>query len=66
VYVDSSVIMGMTGGYQEGRGFGGIEYMPCRPDTDFFPDLQTARRASAACQSGSLPTVCAVRIVSLI
>ena len=44
VYVDSSVIMGMTGGYQEGRGFGGIEYMPCRPDTDFFPNLQTARR----------------------
>lgn len=39
VYVDSSVIMGMTGGYQEGRGFGGIQYMPCRPDTDFFPDL---------------------------
>ena len=42
MYVDSSVIMGMTGGYQDGRGFGGIQYMPCRPDTDFFPDLAKA------------------------
>ncbi len=64
VYVDSSVIMGMTGGYQEGRGFGGIEYMPCRPDTDFFPDLQTVRRASAARQSGSLHKVCAVWVIA--
>jgi len=64
VYVDSSVIMGMTGGYQEGRGFGGIEYMPCRPDTDFFPDLPTARRVWAARQSGFVHTVCAVRMES--
>lgn len=47
VYVDSSVIMGMTGVYQEGRGFGGITYMPCRPDTSFFPDLTTARAPSS-------------------
>ncbi|KAK9844064.1 hypothetical protein WJX81_003340 [Elliptochloris bilobata] len=44
VYVDSSVIMGMTGGYQEGRGFGGIQYMPCRPESDFFPDLRKVGR----------------------
>ena len=46
VYVDSSVIMGMTGGYEEGRGFGGIQYMPCRPDTDFFPDLAKVSHAA--------------------
>jgi hypothetical protein len=38
VYVDSSVIMGMTGGH-DGTGFQGIQYMVCRPDNDFFPDL---------------------------
>lgn len=38
VYVDSSVIMGMTGGH-DGTGFEGIQYMLCRPETDFFPDL---------------------------
>ena len=40
VYVDSSVIMGMTGDYNAGStGFDGIQYMPCSPDNDFFPDL---------------------------
>ena len=39
-YVDSSVIMGMTGDYKpDGSGFEGIEYMLCRPETEFFPDL---------------------------
>ena len=38
VYVDSSVIMGMTGNYN-GMGFDGIQYMTCRPENDFFPDL---------------------------
>ena len=42
VYVDSSVIMGMTGDHN-GVGFDGIHYMPCRPDTDFFPDLAAVR-----------------------
>jgi len=43
-YVDSSVIMGMTGGYkQDGTGFEGIEYMLCRPETEFFPDLAKVR-----------------------
>ena len=40
VYVDSSVIMGMTGEYDEGsKGFGKLQYMVCRPENDFFPDL---------------------------
>jgi len=40
VYVDSSVIMGMTGEYSaESTGFDGITYMPCRPENNFFPDL---------------------------
>lgn len=38
VYVDSSVILGMTGTHN-GTGFDGIEYMLCRPENDFFPDL---------------------------
>lgn len=38
VYVDSSVIMGMTGEYN-GQDFDGITYMVCRPENDFFPDL---------------------------
>ena len=39
VYVDSSVMIGMTGEYKEGSGFDGVEYMVCRPDNQFFPDL---------------------------
>ena len=40
VYVDSSVIMGMTGGYNDGKkAFDNIEYMPCRPENSFFPEL---------------------------
>lgn len=42
VYVDSSVIMGMTGDYN-GSGFDHIEYMICRPENDFFPDLSKVR-----------------------
>lgn len=38
MYVDSSVIMGMTGDHN-GTGFDGISYMRCNPDNDFFPDL---------------------------
>ena len=53
VYVDSSVIMGMTGEH-DGTGFAGIQYMVCRPDTDFFPDLSKARAAAGggACRGG--------------
>ena len=40
VYVDTSVMMGMTGPYKEdGTGFEGIQYMVCRPENEFFPDL---------------------------
>lgn len=40
VYVDSSVIMGMTGGYNESKkAFNNIQYMPCTADNGFFPDL---------------------------
>ena len=40
VYVDSSVIMGMTGDYNaSSKAFDGLEYMTCRPENDFFPDL---------------------------
>ncbi|KAK9828942.1 hypothetical protein WJX72_002939 [[Myrmecia] bisecta] len=40
VYVDSSVIMGMTGNYNASTtSFDNIEYMVCQPDNDFFPDL---------------------------
>lgn len=38
MYVDSSVIMGMTGEHN-GEDFDGITYMVCRPETQFFPDL---------------------------
>ena len=40
VYVDSSVIMGMTGEFNPSNsGFDGLEYMVCCPENDFFPDL---------------------------
>lgn len=39
-YVDSSVIMGQTGQYQEdSKKYGKIEYMKCIPENGFFPDL---------------------------
>ena len=39
-YVDSSIIIGQTGGYREDiEGFDGIQYMRCGPDNGFFPDL---------------------------
>ncbi|KAK9833832.1 hypothetical protein WJX74_007207 [Apatococcus lobatus] len=43
-YVDSSVMIGQTGGYSE-TGYDGIEYMVCRPENDFFPDLSQVRPA---------------------
>jgi LL-diaminopimelate aminotransferase len=40
VYVDTSVIMGMTGDYdQQATSFNNVQYMPCTPDNGFFPDL---------------------------
>lgn len=43
-YVDSSVMIGQTGGYSE-TGYDGIEYMVCRPENDFFPDLSQVKLA---------------------
>ncbi|GLC40261.1 hypothetical protein PLESTB_001633200 [Pleodorina starrii] len=43
VYVDTSVMMGMTGDHN-GTGFDGIEYMVCNPDNAFFPDLSKVKR----------------------
>lgn len=43
VYVDSSVIMGMTGDHN-GSNFDGITYMKCRPENNFFPDLSKVPR----------------------
>ena len=62
VYVDASVIMGMTHTYNEGRkGFDNIEYMMCRPETQFFPDLSKVRythTATAHNDSVSVPVAC--------
>ncbi|MCA9440475.1 MAG: LL-diaminopimelate aminotransferase, partial [Candidatus Omnitrophica bacterium] len=45
VYVDGSVILGQTGGYNEEAGqFDGIEYMRCDASNDFFPDLANLKR----------------------
>ncbi|CAL5084073.1 unnamed protein product [Urochloa decumbens] len=44
-YVDSSVIMGQTGLYQQDvQKYGNIEYMRCNPENGFFPDLSTVPR----------------------
>jgi hypothetical protein len=56
VYVDSSVIMGMTGDYNAGStGFDGIQYMPCSPDNDFFPDLSKVQYCTQQGHSSSVP-----------
>ena len=45
VYVDGSVIQGLTGGFNTSAGqFDGIEYMACTPENGFFPDLESLRR----------------------
>lgn len=41
VYVDGSVIAGVTGDYDEARSqFANITYMECQPENNFFPDLE--------------------------
>ena len=53
VYVDSSVIMGMTGGYNSStKAFDGLEYMPCRPENSFFPDLSKVMNRTLYYKSG--------------
>ncbi|KAJ3673929.1 hypothetical protein LUZ60_005921 [Juncus effusus] len=43
-YVDSSVIMGQTGLYQNQK-YSNIEYMRCDPQNGFFPDLSAISNA---------------------
>ncbi|BBN18428.1 LL-diaminopimelate aminotransferase [Marchantia polymorpha subsp. ruderalis] len=44
-YVDSSVMMGQTGGYEaDSQQYNKIHYMKCTPENDFFPDLASAPR----------------------
>jgi len=42
VYVDTTVMLGNTGDH-DGKGFGGVEYLACTPENDFFPDLAAAQ-----------------------
>ena len=45
-YVDNSVIMGQTKGFDNSTSqYGNIVYMPCTPANNFFPDLKAAERA---------------------
>lgn len=45
VYVDTSIMLGQTSHYNAGRSaYDGIVYMPCRPENDFFPDLESLPR----------------------
>jgi LL-diaminopimelate aminotransferase len=39
VYVDGSVLAGAAGGW-EGEGYGGITYLPCTAENNFFPDMK--------------------------
>ncbi|XP_057522798.1 aminotransferase ALD1, chloroplastic-like [Amaranthus tricolor] len=44
-YVDSSVIIGQAGKFEEGKGkYNKIEYMSCGPENNFFPDLRNTPR----------------------
>ena len=44
-YIDSGVIIGQTGDFQdETSKYQNIEYMPCRPQNNFFPDLTTTAK----------------------
>ena len=46
-YVDSSVISGKTGMYDDTKQqYRNIVYMPCKPENDFFPDLEALNSLS--------------------
>lgn len=43
--MDSSVIIGQSGEFQDNMSkYKNVEYMTCKPENDFFPDLSTASR----------------------
>ncbi|KAL6179793.1 hypothetical protein ACLB2K_046464 [Fragaria x ananassa] len=45
-YIDSSVIAGRAGNFQQETGkYKNIVYLNCTPENNFFPDLSTASRA---------------------
>ncbi len=45
VYVDTGVAMGQTQHYDHEKGhYSGIVYMDCKPENDFFPDLESQPR----------------------
>ena len=45
VYVDTSVMTGKTGEFNEKTGqFNGITYLKCTPENNFFPDFKSAPR----------------------
>lgn len=47
VYVDGSVIAGAAGKVPPtGSGYGDITYMPCLPESGFFPDLSSVKENS--------------------
>ena len=39
VYVDTNVMAGRAGEYEEGKGWNRIVYMPCRKENHFLPEL---------------------------
>ncbi|MDR3146484.1 MAG: LL-diaminopimelate aminotransferase [Treponema sp.] len=43
VYVDGSVLIGAAGAW-EGTGYGGIVYLPCTAENNYFPDLSLLPR----------------------
>ncbi|KAK1359278.1 LL-diaminopimelate aminotransferase, chloroplastic [Heracleum sosnowskyi] len=44
-YMDSTVIIGQSGEFQENTSkYKNVEYMTCKPENNFFPDLSTASR----------------------
>ncbi|KAL5559208.1 hypothetical protein UlMin_035419, partial [Ulmus minor] len=46
-YIDSSVIFGRSGKFEEGSGkYGNIVYMKCSPKNNFFPDLSNTSKTN--------------------
>lgn len=65
VYVDTSVIMGMTGDYNhEATNFSNVQYMPCTPDNGFFPDISvvSTQQPTAAHAHLCISTICSFAI----
>lgn len=45
VYLDTGVMVGQSGDYaRDTARYAGIQYMPCTPENNFFPDLSTLPR----------------------